>query len=106
MRQEGDDIDSGACTFIKGELNPCHNCWQVVWPPDALTRLLMEADGVTDSALHALLKRVVLKRQNYTLWALSSRQNCPQSSGGSVVDGPAVRYAERITDGWTSESPV
>jgi len=63
MRQEGDDIDGGACTFMKCELNRCHHCSQVVWPPDALTRLLMEADGVTESALDAILKRVVLKRQ-------------------------------------------
>jgi hypothetical protein len=63
MRQEGDDIDSGACTSMKCELKPCHHCWQVIWPPDALTRLLMEADGVTENALDALLKRVMLKRR-------------------------------------------
>jgi hypothetical protein len=30
----------------------------VIWPPDALTRLLMQADGVTEDVLDSLLRRV------------------------------------------------
>jgi hypothetical protein len=32
------------------------------WPPDPLTRMLMEADGVTETALFGLLHRIVLAR--------------------------------------------
>jgi hypothetical protein len=32
------------------------------WPPDALTRLLMQADNVTEDALDALLRRIVAFR--------------------------------------------
>jgi hypothetical protein len=34
----------------------------LVWPPDALTRLLMAADGVTEDALDALFRRVMTIR--------------------------------------------
>lgn len=106
MRQEGDDIDSGVYTSMKCEINPCHHCWRVVWPPDALTRLLMEADGVAENALDALLKRVMLKRRTTSGGRCPRRKKITQSSGGSVVGGPAVRYTERIADKWTLESPV
>jgi hypothetical protein len=33
-----------------------------VWPPDSLTRLLMEADGVTEAGLGGLLQRVAAAR--------------------------------------------
>jgi hypothetical protein len=38
----------------------CKNCQ--IWPPDSLTRLLMQADSVTEIALDALLRRVAASR--------------------------------------------
>jgi hypothetical protein len=35
---------------------------KLFWPPDPLTRMLMEADGVTETALIGLLRRIVLAR--------------------------------------------
>jgi hypothetical protein len=35
---------------------------KLAWPPDPLTRLLMDADGVTESELDGLLRRVVEAR--------------------------------------------
>jgi len=38
----------------------CGNCQ--IWPPDSLTRLLMQADNVTEIGLDALLRRVAASR--------------------------------------------
>jgi hypothetical protein len=35
------------------------------WPPDPLTRLLMEADGVTEAALNGLLQRIAVARAEH-----------------------------------------
>jgi hypothetical protein len=83
MRHEGDYIDSATtsrcppmpcetCRFMRCKLDPCRHSLQVAWPPDALTRLLMEADGVTESALDALLRRVARKSRDS---AYESMQN-------------------------------
>jgi hypothetical protein len=72
MRHEGDYIDSGTtsnclilpcetCRFMRCKHNPYHHSLRVAWPPDSLTRLLMETDGVTESPLDAILKGVVQK---------------------------------------------
>jgi hypothetical protein len=45
------------------EFYPCDHHLQIIWPPDALTRLLMAADGVSEEALDALLKRILQTRQ-------------------------------------------
>jgi hypothetical protein len=71
--------------FMRCKFNPCHHSLRVAWPPDALSRLLMEADGVTESALDALLKRVVQKRPG--CWPMlptidSVRERHDQNSGG------------------------
>jgi hypothetical protein len=34
----------------------------LAWPPDSLTRLLMDADGVTEGELSGLLRRVAAAR--------------------------------------------
>ena len=34
----------------------------LLWPPDALTGLLMEADGITEDALDALFRRIMAIR--------------------------------------------
>lgn len=51
------------CGFMRCKLNSCPHNGLVAWPPDDLTRLLMEADGVTESELERLLKRVGQRRQ-------------------------------------------
>jgi hypothetical protein len=40
----------------------CRCCSSLIWPPDALTRLMMEADRVSEIALDALLQRIVRAR--------------------------------------------
>jgi hypothetical protein len=35
---------------------------RLAWPPDSLTRLLMDADGVTETELDGLLRRVAEAR--------------------------------------------
>jgi hypothetical protein len=35
---------------------------RLVWPPDPITRLLMEADGVTEIELDGLLRRIAAAR--------------------------------------------
>jgi hypothetical protein len=35
---------------------------ELAWPPDALTRLLMQADGVTEIEIDDLLRRVAAAR--------------------------------------------
>jgi hypothetical protein len=36
----------------------------LAWPPDSLTRLLMDADGVTEAELSGLLQRVAAARSD------------------------------------------
>jgi hypothetical protein len=47
------------------EIHKCERCRcrsALIWPPDALTRLMMEADRVSEIALDALLQRIVRAR--------------------------------------------
>jgi len=57
---------STACSisgFMRCKLDPCDHHLQIIWPPDALTRLVMAADGVSEEALDALLRRIVQTRK-------------------------------------------
>jgi hypothetical protein len=57
-----DDPDEGAsCEKIAAERQGC--AVQLLPSPDPLTRLLMEADGVAESDIHALLKQIVTERE-------------------------------------------
>ena len=51
------------CGFMRCKPDSCPHNGLVAWPPDDLTRLLMEADGVTEGELEGLLKRVGQRRQ-------------------------------------------
>jgi hypothetical protein len=57
----------------------CHISY-ITWPPDALTQLLMDADGIHESALDAILKRVARTR-----WI---RQSAVTDHSGDEIDGP------------------
>jgi hypothetical protein len=46
------------CHYRAGEAGKQRCQRHLIWPPDALTRLLMQADGVTEDVLDALLQRV------------------------------------------------
>jgi hypothetical protein len=48
--------ESAASAMCKCE--PCRNRSGLAWPPDALTRLLMDADRVPDIVLERLLQRI------------------------------------------------
>jgi hypothetical protein len=74
MQHEGNSINSGArlncspmlcetCGCMMCEGHPSRQSLRMVWPPDALTRLLMKADGVAESTLDALLQRVARTRE-------------------------------------------
>jgi hypothetical protein len=60
--------DVGTMNGFAGKL-ACATDWPrrgclLDWPPDALTRLLMQADDVTEDALDSLLRRIVAVRVN------------------------------------------
>jgi hypothetical protein len=49
----------------EGEIRKCERCRcrsSPIWPPDPLTRLMMQADHVSEIALDALLQRVARAR--------------------------------------------
>jgi hypothetical protein len=55
----------GHCKRDEGEFPKCERCHcrsSPIWPPDALTRLMMEADHVSESSLDALLRRIARAR--------------------------------------------
>jgi hypothetical protein len=69
MRYEYNDIEifaavidsPGHCESDGGAVCKCEPCRYrsgLAWPPDALTRLLMDADGVPEIVLERLLQRV------------------------------------------------
>jgi hypothetical protein len=50
---------------MSGSGRPCCGL-QLTSPPDPLTRLLMEADGVTEAYLDALLSQVITARKSFS----------------------------------------
>ena len=68
------------CGSMICKTEPCCHISYIAWPPDALTRLLMDADGIQESALDALLKRVARTR--------GIHQSAVTDHSGHEIDGP------------------
>jgi hypothetical protein len=51
-----------ASAICECECEPCCRSRWLPWPPDLITRLVMDADRVSENALAALLQRIAMER--------------------------------------------